>query len=44
LGGKGRRISEFDISLLRVPGEPGLHREILSQKKTKTTTTNIIYF
>jgi hypothetical protein len=32
----GRRISEFEASLVyRVPGQPGLHRETLSQKKKK---------
>ena len=37
--GRGRQISEFEASLVyRVPGQPGLHRETLSQK-TKTTTT-----
>jgi hypothetical protein len=38
LGGRGRQISEFEASL--VPGQPGLHRETLSQKKTKTKTKN----
>jgi hypothetical protein len=33
LGGRGRQISEFKASLVyRVPGHPGVHREILSQK------------
>jgi hypothetical protein len=32
LGGRGRQISEFKASLIyRVPGQPGLHRETLSQ-------------
>jgi hypothetical protein len=37
LGGRGRWISEFEASLVyRVPGQPGLRRETLSQKnKTK---------
>jgi hypothetical protein len=35
LGGRGRWISEFEASLVyRVPGQPGLHRETLSGKKT----------
>jgi hypothetical protein len=34
LGGRGRQISEFVASLVyRVPGQPGLYRETLSQKK-----------
>jgi hypothetical protein len=33
LGGRGRRISEFEASLVyRVPGQPGLRRETLSRK------------
>jgi hypothetical protein len=37
LGGRGRQISEFRASLVyRVPGQPGLHKETLSRKKTKT--------
>jgi hypothetical protein len=36
LGGRGRQISEFKASLVyKVPGQPGLHRETLSQKKKK---------
>jgi hypothetical protein len=36
LGGGGRWISEFKASLVyRVPGQPGLHRETLSQKTKK---------
>jgi hypothetical protein len=34
LEGRGRQISEFEASLVyKVPGQPGLHRETLSQKK-----------
>jgi hypothetical protein len=34
LGGRGRRISEFEVSLVyKVPGQPGLHRETLSSNK-----------
>jgi hypothetical protein len=36
LGGRGRQIFEIEASLVyRVPGQPGLHREILSRKKKK---------
>jgi hypothetical protein len=36
LGGRGRQISEFEASLVyRVPGQPGLYREILSRKTKK---------
>jgi hypothetical protein len=37
LGGRGRRISEFKASLVYKvsQGQPGLHRETLSQKKRK---------
>jgi hypothetical protein len=44
LGGRGRRISEFEASLVYslVPGQPGLHRETLSRKnKTKTNKQKI---
>jgi hypothetical protein len=35
-GGRGRRISEFEASLVyRVPGQPRLHRETLSRKTKK---------
>jgi hypothetical protein len=41
LGGKGRGISEFEASLVyRVPGQPGLYRETLSQKTNKQKQTN----
>jgi hypothetical protein len=43
LGGRGRRISEFEASLVyRVsyPGQPRLHRKTLSQKKNKKQQTN----
>ena len=34
--GRGRQISEFEASLVyRVPGQPRLHRETLSQKIKK---------
>jgi hypothetical protein len=45
--GRQRRISELEASLVykvRVPGQPGLHRETLSQKTNKQkhpTTTKI---
>jgi hypothetical protein len=37
LGGRGRWISEFEASLVyrMSSGQPGLHRETLSQKKKK---------
>jgi hypothetical protein len=40
LGGRGRRISEFEASLVyRVSSrvQPGLHRDMLSQKKQNKT-------
>jgi hypothetical protein len=41
LGGRGRRISEFEASLVyRVPGQPELYRETLSQKQTNKQTKN----
>jgi hypothetical protein len=44
LGGRGRRISEFEASLVyRVPAQPELHRETLSQKnknKNRKQKTN----
>jgi len=54
LGGKGRRIPEFRASLVYsihsrpawstacIPGHPGLHKEALSQKKTKNKINKII--
>jgi hypothetical protein len=38
LGGRGRRISEFEASLVYrvILGQPGLHRETLSQKPNQT--------
>jgi hypothetical protein len=37
LGGRGRQISEFKTSLVyrvsKFPGQPGLHRKTLFQKK-----------
>jgi hypothetical protein len=52
LGGRGRQISEFKASLVyRVPGQPGLYRETLTQQnktkqnkstqKTKTKTKGL---
>jgi hypothetical protein len=38
LGGRGRRISEFEASLVykvSFPGQPGLYRETLFRKKLK---------
>jgi hypothetical protein len=40
LGGRGRRISDFEASLVyrvssRTAGQPGLHRETLAQKTKK---------
>jgi hypothetical protein len=44
LGGRGRRISEFQTSLVYkselVPGQPGLYRETLSQKTKNQTKQN----
>jgi septum formation inhibitor MinC len=40
LGGRGRWISEFEVSLVyRVPGQPGLYRETLSRKNKKKKPT-----
>jgi hypothetical protein len=40
LRGRGRQISEFKANLVyKVPGQPGLYRETLSQK-TKNKTKN----
>jgi hypothetical protein len=40
LGGRGRRISEFEASLVyRVPGQPGLYRETLARKKQASKQT-----
>jgi hypothetical protein len=38
LGGRGRRISEFKACLVyRVPRQPGLYRETLSQETKQKT-------
>jgi hypothetical protein len=43
LGGKSRWISELEASLVyRVPGQPGLYRETLSQK-TKTNKQKNVF-
>jgi hypothetical protein len=40
VGGRGKQISEFEGSLVYgVPGQPGLHRETLSENKTKQNKT-----
>jgi hypothetical protein len=37
----GRRISEFEASLVyKVPGQPGLYRETLSQKQNNNNNNN----
>jgi hypothetical protein len=37
LGGTGRWISKFEVSLVhRVPGQPALYKETLSQKQKQT--------
>jgi hypothetical protein len=45
LGGRDRWISEFEVILVyRVPGQPELHRENLSQKnKSKNTNKKDIF-
>jgi hypothetical protein len=41
LGERGRRISEFEASLVyKVPGQPGLHRGTLSQKNQTKPNQN----
>jgi hypothetical protein len=43
LGGRGRRISEFEASLVyRVPAQPRLYRETLSQTNKQTNKTKTI--
>jgi hypothetical protein len=46
LGGRGKQIFEFEAILVyRVPGQPGLYRETLSQKtKSRKKKKKVVEF